>query len=175
MVVLRAYGRGALPILTDALERGCHDAALERALVEVLGLGAHEPATRAIERRLASPDAEVRVAAARALGRLRAGDSARALIAALEDEAWPVRAVAAWALGRIGSVTTSGAAPGIGALAARLTDRAWWVRRHAAYALWELGEPGRAALRQITEASPDPYARDIAREALGSGSGLDAA
>jgi HEAT repeat protein len=85
-----------------------------------------------------------------------------------------VRAVAAWALGRIGAVSPE-AGPAIAPLSARLTDRAWWVRRHAAYALWEHGEAGRAALRQIAESSPDPYARDMAREALGGGAGLDAA
>lgn len=174
VAVLRAYGRGALPLLAQALEGPGGVSRLERALIETLGLSDHTPASAAIERRLASPEPEVRVAAARALGRLEAGCATPALIAALDDEAWPVRAVAAWALGRIGA-----AAPGTGSatapLAARLTDRAWWVRRHAAYALWETGEVGRVALRQIADSSPDPYARDMAREALGSGTGLDAA
>jgi HEAT repeat protein len=98
-----------------------------------------------------------------------------ALMVTLEDEAWPVRAVAAWALGRIAAAGGPGAPAALEPLAARLGDRAWWVRRHAAYALWELGEPGRAALGRIADSSTDPYARDIAREALGSGSSLDAA
>ena len=80
-----------------------------------------------------------------------------------------MRAVAAWALGRTGAGTA------VEPLVARLTDRAWWVRRHAAYALWEIGADGRAALRRVAESSPDPYARDIARESLGSGESLDAA
>ena len=52
------------------------------------------------------------------------------------------------------------------ALSDRLTDRAWWVRRHAAYALAEMGEEGQAALRIIAGSSSDPFARDMAREAL---------
>ena len=180
VAALQAFGRGALPLLAQALETAASDPRLERALVETLGLGGYTAARPAIERRLESPEPELRVAAARALGRLGAPAAADALIAALEDPAWPVRAVAAWALGRIaaaGAATRAGPAAGvaIGPLATRLTDQAWWVRRHAAYALWELGEPGRTALRQIAKGSPDPYARDIAREALGSGSGLDAA
>jgi len=63
----------------------------------------------------------------------------------------------------------------IGPLAARLTDTGWWVRRHSAYALRAIGDEGLKALRRIAETSPDPYARDIAREALGSGERLDAA
>ena len=43
------------------------------------------------------------------------------------------------------------------------------MRRHAAYALLALGEAGRAALLQAAAASPDPYARDIASEALAGG------
>jgi len=71
-----------------------------------------------------------------------------------------VRAQAARALGR----TRSGLA--ILALPARLTDPAWWVRRHAAYALREFGREGRRELERIAHGSPDPYARDMAREAL---------
>jgi HEAT repeat protein len=74
-----------------------------------------------------------------------------------------VRAQAAWALGRVGA--TEAIAP----LVAALPDRAWWVRHHAAYALAALGAEGRAALLGVTRQSSDPYARDIAEEALGGG------
>jgi HEAT repeat protein len=82
------------------------------------------------------------------------------LIAALADEAWPVRAQAARALGRLREPAA------VAPLADRLTDRSWWVRRHAAYAMRRLGPTGRAALRRLMEHSSDPYARDMAREAL---------
>jgi len=106
---------------------------------------------------------DVRVAAVRALGRIGGAACAPALIARLADPEWPVRAQAARALG------AAGAAAAIEPLAALLTDRAWWVRRHAAYALLALGEAGTGALRNIAKHSPDPYARDIASEALGGG------
>lgn len=163
VAILAGFGRGALPRLARALRDGSPDAALERALTEVLGLGRHLPAAPDLERRLSAPDLERRVAAARALGRMRASQCGSALMAALRDEAWQVRAQAAWALGR----TRVGLA--VRVLAERLTDRSWWVRHHAAYALGELGEEGRAVLRQVASASPDPYARDIAREVLDGG------
>ncbi len=161
--LLAGFGRRALADLADALERSSHDAPLERALVETLGLGAFGPAGPAIARRLGHPDPEVRVAAARALGRLRATFAADALLVALEDDTWPVRAQAAWALGRLGDERA------VLPLAARLSDRAWWVRRHAAYALALLGPDGRVALRGAVESSTDRYARDIAAEALAGG------
>lgn len=169
VAALRGFGRGGLPVLAEALERGVAEAGFERAIIETLALGGHAAAVPAIERRLASPEVELRAAAARALGRLRAGAAAGALIATLGDRDWAVRAVAAWALGQVRAPAA------VEPLVARLTDRAWWVRRHAAYALWEIGEAGRVALRQVAESSPDPYARDIARESLGSGESLDAA
>jgi len=167
--VLRAYGRGALPVLTEALERRSHEPALERAMIEALVAGHAIGAGPLVAARLSSPDPELRIAAARALGRLPAPEAAAALIAALADPAWPVRAAAAGALGRLRVPAA------IGPLAARLTDTGWWVRRHSAYALRAIGDEGLKALRRIAETSPDPYARDIAREALGSGERLDAA
>jgi hypothetical protein len=47
-----------------------------------------------------------------------------------------------------------------------MSDPVWWVRHHAAYALADLGEEGQAMLRAVLRSSPDPYARDMAREAL---------
>jgi HEAT repeat protein len=131
--------------------------------VDTLGAARCRLGQAAVERRLRHEDLEVRVAAARALGRCQASDSAGALIVALRDDAWQVRALAAWALGQARIPTA------IPPLTARLSDRSWWVRRHAAYALAELGQEGRHALHRVVEASPDPYARDIALEALETG------
>jgi len=158
--LLRAYGRQALPDLAAALARGTGDAAMDRALIEALGHARYHEGRMAVERRLREGDVEQRVAAARALGRMEAADCATALIGALQDEAWQVRAQAAWALGR------TRAPIALLALPARLTDPAWWVRRHAAYALREFGVEGRQELERITRGSPDPYARDMAREVL---------
>jgi HEAT repeat protein len=160
VTLLRGFGRRALPDLAEALDRGTGDTAMERALIEALGLAGCRDARRSIERRLREGDAEQRISAARALGRLRADDCVTTLMGALQDEAWQVRAQAAWALGR----TRSDLA--ILALPARLTDPSWWVRRHAAYALREFGMKGRRELEGIARESSDPYARDMAREVL---------
>lgn len=160
---LHAFGRGAAPILLAALERGLADPVLERASLDTLALAGYDVAIPAVAARLEHPWRDVRVAAARALGRLGAGDCAGALIEALGDPEWQVRAQAAHALGLLGA---SEAAP---ALADALRDRAWWVRRHAAYALAGLGADGVATLRAIAAHDADAYARDIAAEALAGG------
>ena len=90
------------------------------------------------------------MAAARSLGAMRAVEASTSLLAALRDEAWPVRAQAARALGRVRAMIA------IQALSNRLTDPSWWVRRHAAYALGEMGVEGQNTLRQVAETSPDP-------------------
>lgn len=161
--LIQAFGRGAHPYLAERLALGGMHPRAERAAIEALARGGHDPAIAAIETRLRHADSEVRVAAARALGRLEAGVSGSSLIAALRDEAWPVRAIAAWALGRARVPTA------VEPLAARLTDRSWWVRRHAAYALAVLGPDGESALRHVIATTSDPYARDMAAEALETG------
>lgn len=162
VALLRSFGRAAKPDLLVALEAG-RAPELEHALIETLGIGGLQAAVPAIANRLTHPAVEVRVAAARSLGRLEARATSGALSQALADQAWQVRAQAAWALGRIGA--TEAIAP----LVAALPDRAWWVRHHAAYALAALGAEGRAALLGVTQQSSDPYARDIAEEALAGG------
>ena len=166
--LLRAFGRGALPVLAESLQREPGDGSFERSAIEALSHGRYLPAAAAIERRLRHPDMEVRAAAARALGWLRAEECAASVLGALEDEAWQVRAQAARALGLIGASAT------LDPLAAALTDRAWWVRRHAAYALRSLGPEGIDTLRRAAARSSDPYAREMAREALEAEPGLPA-
>lgn len=160
VALLRAFGRPGLPVLERALERGIVDKRVELAVVDTLGLGGFSEAREALEHRLAVGDLDLRAASARALGLLRAVECTTSLIAALRDEAWQVRAQAARALGRVGAPLA------VHALAARLTDPSWWVRHHTAYALKEMGEDGQVALRQVVASSPDPYARDMAHEAL---------
>jgi HEAT repeat protein len=161
--ILRAFGRRALPVMAEALERGDSNPLLERALIDTVGLAGYTAGSPALERRLDAPDAEIRVAAARALGRIKAVDCAGSLIRTLHDPIWQVRAQAARTLGTIGA--TEAVEP----LCDCLTDSSWWVRRHAAYALAALGDRGREFLLGIIAISPDPYARDIAREALEGG------
>jgi HEAT repeat protein len=88
------------------------------------------------------------------------GEAIPALLAALADDAWPVRAMAAQGLGRLG------AAPAVEALAACVSDRSWWVRHHAAYALAAIGGEGHDALCDLAARADDRYAREMAQEAL---------
>ena len=158
--LLRAFGRHGLPVMTRALARGIHDTRVELAVVDALGLAAYTEARQEVERRLLAGDMDLRAAAARSLGLMQAIECATSVIAALRDESWQVRAQAARALGRMRAPLATHA------LSARLTDPSWWVRHHAAYALGDMGEDGQAALRQVIASSPDPYARDMAHEAL---------
>lgn len=160
VALLCAFGRRGLPAMAVALGRGTGDAAMDRALVETMGLARHHAARRAVELRLREGDVEQRVAAARALGRMEATDCSTSLIGALQDPAWQVRAQAARALGQLRAEIA------LLALPARLTDPAWWVRRHAAHALREFGVEGRRELERIARSSPDRYAREMAQEVL---------
>jgi hypothetical protein len=161
--LLRAYGGRARPMLAEALNRGIVGTRLELAAVDVLGVGRYRVARPLIEERLQRGDLEMKIAAARALGNIQAVECSTSLMHALKDIDWQVRAQAARALGRVGAPIA------IHALSARLSDSAWWVRHHAAYALADLGEDGQSELRQVIATSSDPYARDMATEALEGG------
>lgn len=161
--LLRSFGPGARATLIAALEQGVRETRVECAVVDALGVAGCRSAREAIERRVGDERPELRVTAVRALGRLEMGESIPSLLAALDDEAWPVRAQAARALGKLR------ASPAVEALTDRVCDLSWWVRRHAAYALVQIGEEGVDALCELAARSPDPYAREMAREALDHG------
>lgn len=161
--LVRSFGPGARATLIAALEQGIAETRLECAVIDALGVTRCRSAREAIERRVGDPRPELRVTAVRALGRLDMGESIPSLLAALDDEAWPVRAQAARALGRLR------ATPAVEALTDRVCDLSWWVRRHAAYALARIGDEGVDALCDLAARSPDPYAREMAREALDHG------
>jgi HEAT repeat protein len=161
--LLRGFGPGARARLITALDRGVPVAHVECAMLDALGISRCRSARERIEARLRSDAVDVRVAAARALGRLGMGEAIPALVLALADAAWPVRAQAAQALGRLH------ATPAVDAVSDRVSDAVWWVRHHAAYALASMGPEGHDALCELVVRSPDPYAREMAREALDHG------
>jgi HEAT repeat protein len=158
--LLRAFGPGARARLIGALDRGVPVPHVECAIIDALGVSRCRSARERIEARMRSEAVDVRVASARALGRLGMGEAIPSLILALADPAWPVRAQSAQALGRLE------ATPAVDAVAACVSDTAWWVRHHSAYALASMGPEGRDALCELVVRSPDPYAREMAREAL---------
>ena len=161
--LFRGFGPSGRALLVAALERGVPHARVECALMDALGLSRCRSARGAIEMRLVNRPLETRIGAARSLGRLAMLESTPALLGALTDDAWPVRAQAAQALGRMR------ATPAVDALIECVGDRSWWVRHHAAYALAVIGPEGRDALCDLVTASPDPFAREMAREALDRG------
>lgn len=158
--LLRSFGRASRALLVAAIEQGMPDTHMECALLDALGVSRCRSARGSIEARLRSTHTELRIAACRALGRLGQPEAAAGLQLALTDEAWPVRALAAQALGRL---RAKGA---VEALAERVADRSWWVRHHAAHALMNVGSEGRDALCELIARSEDPFAREMAREAL---------
>lgn len=158
--LLRAFGRGAQPLLLESLSGEPGEPRMERALIDTLASFRCVEAAPAIAKRLAHEWRDVRLAAARALGVLASREHRDAIVARLHDEDWRVRAQAARALGRLE------ARESIAELRGALSDPSWWVRRHAAYALLELGDEGLAVLREAEQGHADRYARDIASEAL---------
>ena len=134
--------------------------AMTKALLQVtgrIGVAADPAMIRALA---AHPDPEVRVEAVRVLGALAADpDSADVCLAAMGDAEWPVRALAAWALGRVGDTRA------LDRLARAMGDRAYWVRHHVATAMASLGEPGAAALRRRLH-DANPFVRDMAAQTL---------
>ncbi|HEU5041237.1 MAG TPA: HEAT repeat domain-containing protein, partial [Gemmatimonadales bacterium] len=108
----------------------------------------------------AHPDPEVRVEAVRVLGTLAPdAESAAVCLDAMDDAEWPVRALAAWTLGRVGD------ARALARLRGAMGDPAYWVRHHVAEAMASLGEPGAAALRHGLE-DANPFVRDMAEQTL---------
>jgi HEAT repeat protein len=132
---------------------------LRGEIAEALGLARRPIAAEALHALLETGHDEERVRACRALGRIGGSGVVPALVRALGDDFWPVRAQAARGLKAAGTE-----AP-VEALLAHLGDRSWWVRAHAADALRGMGAGGIEALRGALN-HPDRYARERAAEAL---------
>jgi hypothetical protein len=158
-MALTRMGPAAVPPIGALLERS-QSPAMSKALLQVTAqLG--RAADPGLVRRLARHEAaELRVEAVRTLGYIPAeADSVDVCIAALDDAAWPTRALAARSLGRLRDPR---AAP---PLERAMGDTAYWVRHHAGEALGQMGDPGEQALqRRLMDANP--FVRDMATQML---------
>lgn len=134
--------------------------AMTKALLQVtsrLGVAADPAMIRTLA---AHPDPEVRVEAVRVLGAVVPdGETSSVCLVAMDDPEWPVRALAAWSLGRVGDERA------IARLARAMGDPAYWVRYHVAVAMGALGERGEAALRRGLN-DENPFVRDMAAQTL---------
>jgi HEAT repeat protein len=128
--------------------------------IRVLGMLRVRRAAIPVSGFLHSPNPELRVCSAKALGQMGDAQVVPALCEVLDDPVWEVRAAVAQALGSLGD-------PGaIVPLEQRLADSAWWVRFNAAQGLYLLGTIGQAKLRQAMTNHADGFARDIGRQVL---------
>jgi HEAT repeat protein len=152
-------GPGAIPAL-GALLASATSPEMLKALLQVCGrLGGVADPDRV--RRLAlHDDPEVRVEALRTLGSIAPdADSVTICLAAMDDPEWPVRAIAAASVGRLGDPAA------VPRLERAMGDPAYWVRHHVANALLALGPAGLEALTRAG-GHANPFVRDMAAQAL---------
>ncbi|MER7901291.1 HEAT repeat domain-containing protein [Streptomyces sp. NPDC096046] len=157
---LASFGSAAWSRVVEGLR---DPAPLVRAVVvEVLGVTGAIARTPEIVRALCEdPDTEVRIRAARALGRLGMPDGLEPLLAGIRPgQPAALRIVAAGALGNLG------AAPATPHLRAMLGDADPHVAGTAARALLRLGPAGQAALRETADERLGARATAQARAAL---------
>jgi HEAT repeat protein len=169
--VVRRFLIASLQQLSAAVEpelmiRLSADAA-PQLLTRWIALAAELRLTAALDRAagfVSHPDAHVRQAVARALGRRPHPGSLLALHTLSADGDPGVRAAAARAMGQLGNVAA------LEPLGRAVHDPSWSVRYEACLALGTLGERGRAALGHL-RGDPDRYVADMARLISGLGDG----
>ena len=158
-MALVRMGPAAAPAIGRLLQVS-RSAAMTKALLQVTGrIGV--VADPVMVRVLAThPEPEVRVEAVRVLGAVAPdAESAAICLDAMDDPEWPVRALAAWAIGRVGDERA------VARLSRAMGDPAYWVRHHVAEAIGALGARGAAALREGLS-DQNPFVRDMAAQAL---------
>lgn len=106
------------------------------------------------------PDKELRIRAARTLGRLLVPESVRALMDLAADPSWEVQAQALRSLGALQDWRT------VPVLVKGLFSPQWHVRYNAGFGLAAFGLPGIVQLREISRQKEDRFAADMAAMVL---------
>jgi HEAT repeat protein len=159
IMALSRLGAESIPHVTALLQESTSPAMTKGLLQMTAQLG--RSADPALVRDLASHvDPEVRVEAVRALGHIPSEPASVAVcLSALDDPAWPTRALAARSLGRLGDGSA------VPSLERAMGDTAYWVRHHAGEALAALGRAGHDGLKRRLS-DQNPFVRDMATQML---------
>ncbi len=157
---LVGQGPDAIPALVPRMQSRW--GAVRRIVVDVLACAPEsDPRVRSVlSAALRDRDAEVRAAAAKAIGHVGDASAVALLASALSDPVWFVRLQVARALGARAHHRA------VRPLVSALTDESWQVRAVAADALRRLGDPAVPALTDCLFSSRDRYAKEQVVEEL---------
>ncbi len=154
--IINEMGCEAIPILLHYLAQPSPKNDGKVFAISALGLQRARQAIPLILAYLSSPDKELRIQSAKALGNIGGLEAVTALCDSMRDSAWEVRALSASSLGLLKADRA------IAALAGALGDSVWWVRYNSADALAELGQKGITALKNALT-HEDRFAAEVSR------------
>jgi HEAT repeat protein len=152
--LFRTLGRSGVLEFLELLDQSPR-IAVKLTAIDALGHSSDLDTVPALLHYYDHPSQLIRLATMQALSLLRDPRALAAVLLAMTDFDWEVRAQAATAAGHIGS------ADAIPLLEQLLEDEHWWVRYHAAAALHDIGDLGILALNEIA-ARPHPIAAEMA-------------
>jgi HEAT repeat protein len=152
--LFRNLSRSAVPEFLDMLEVS-PKAAVKLVAIDALGHSGDLDTVPALLHYYDHPSQLIRLAAMQAFSLLRDPRALAAVLLAMTDFDWEVRAQAATAAGQIG------ASEALPLLERLLEDEHWWVRYHAAEAMHSIGDLGIVALNEIAT-RPNPVAAEMA-------------
>ena len=154
--IINEMGGDAVPILLHYLAQPSAKDEGKVFAISALGLQRARQAIPLILVHLSSPDKEIRIQCAKALGNIGGVEAVSPLCESMHDSAWEVRAVSAIALGLLKADRA------IAALVGALGDSVWWVRYNSADSLAELGQKGITALNNALS-HEDQFAAEVSR------------
>lgn len=153
--IMSALGEKAEPYLRESMRKPLPPEKIA-LLVELAGKIPLRTLARELKALADSPDKEIRIRVARALGRMADPDSLSTLLRLAADEAWEVQAQA------VRSLASFKTPEALQVCYRGLFSPSWHVRHNSARALAALGEQGLEKLREATVQNEDAYARDMA-------------
>jgi hypothetical protein len=152
--LFRNLSRSAVPEFLELLDLS-PNVAVKLVAIDALGHSGDLDTVPALLHYYDHPSQLIRLATMQALSLLRDPRALAAVLLAMTDFDWEVRAQAATAAGDIG------ASEAIPLLERLLEDEHWWVRYHAGAALHDIGDLGIVALNDIAT-RPNPIAAEMA-------------
>jgi len=157
--IFNGLGQGIAPFLRASLRKPLPPDKLA-LLIEMAGRLLLRDLYPDVVRFAGHPDKELRIRAARALGRLLVASSSRTLCGLAADREWEVQAQAIRSLGNLQDWRT------VPILTKALFSPSWHVRYNAGYALAAFGLVGVLELQEISRQTADRYAADMATMVL---------